>query len=89
MIAINDITAQVFQLSLNENLWLANNVGYFESEAFMFYLSYIFLPIWSVIYTFGGDICGIDMVLSKKLCLNSILNRFDGCSDRIRARSST
>ncbi len=56
LLALNDAVVIILGISLNKNTWHVNYTDYFQNDTFMFYLVHIFFTIWSIVYTFGGNI---------------------------------
>jgi len=56
LLGLNDALVIILGISLNKNTWHVNGFDYFQNDTFMFYHVHIFFTIWSIVYTFGGNI---------------------------------
>ncbi len=55
LINLNDAIAPIMYFSFKDIIYRYNRKDHF-SDMRLFYSAYIYLPIWSIFYTFGGEI---------------------------------
>ena len=54
IINLNDSVIILLHLTMNSEVWQFKYTDFYSNSAFIFYYVYIYLPIWTVAYTFGG-----------------------------------
>jgi hypothetical protein len=54
LVNLHDLIVLILFFNLNTQLWSFNSTDFYADTKFTFYYAYIYLPIWSVFYTFGG-----------------------------------
>ncbi len=51
---LNDAIVLILYLSMNSQVWQFRYTEFYSNPPFIFYYVYIYLPLWSVTYTFAG-----------------------------------
>jgi len=54
MLHTNDVIALIAYFSVNNKIWMINSTQYTTSYSFIFYYTYILLPLWTILYSFGS-----------------------------------
>ncbi len=52
---LNDLIGVAIILSLNNQVWNLNSLGYYDNNFTMVYFVYVVFPLWTVFYAFGGN----------------------------------
>jgi hypothetical protein len=52
---LNDLIAVTLLFSINNQVWLLNDLLYFDNNFTMAYYVYVYLPLWAIFYAFEGN----------------------------------
>jgi len=52
---LNDLIAVTILFSVNHQVWLLNDLLYFDNNFTMVYYVYVYLPLWVIFYAFEGN----------------------------------